>query len=233
MSKFLFTRLYKHTLIAAKSLDSSLTFHNKSFRASEARKFMRFLPTEFKNSVWLRSVDCEEEEITCEWIVRASFARAFSESEKLNFSDNCFAAMRMLNERNEMLQSKPLSSFQKPKHVHLSVGQVFRHKKYGYRGVVIAHWPQCPIEDEEERDQWLQTWGPFHDGNDQAFYSTLVDTKDRPLGFKTIAAEENLEPLDDVESPIEHPELDAYFDGFEYGHHKLKKKLLDRFPEDW
>ena len=30
-------------------------------------------------------------------------------------------------------------------------------------------WPECPADDA-----WVQRWGPFEDGLEQAFYRTLV-----------------------------------------------------------
>jgi hypothetical protein len=65
--------------------------------------------------------------------------------------------------RIQALQSSTWKA--KPDHIHLDVGTLYRHKKWGYRGVVVGWFPSCPADAE-----WVKRYGPFEQGLDQAFY---------------------------------------------------------------
>ena len=63
----------------------------------------------------------------------------------------------------------------KPPHVSFRVGQVVKHKKWGYRGVIIA-WDEtakAPAEWLREMHKENKEW------KNQPNYSVLVDTRDR------------------------------------------------------
>ena len=63
----------------------------------------------------------------------------------------------------------------KPPHVTFRVGQVVKHKKWGYRGVIIA-WDEtanAPAEWLREMHKENKEW------RNQPNYSVLVDTRDR------------------------------------------------------
>ena len=62
----------------------------------------------------------------------------------------------------------------KPSHIQYNVGDVYKHKVHGYRGVICGWWSECPADDE-----WVKRWGPFEKGTEQAFYRTLVHCEDR------------------------------------------------------
>ena len=156
--------------------------------------------------------------------VRAAF-RASSGHEDL---EKGFSALRRSAIRLDLLQSEGWEP--KAENVDLRIGDVFRHRKHGFRGVVIRAWPQCPVDD----DAWLEQWGPFKDGTEQAFYHTLVDVKDRPNPMVTVAAQENLEVLSpEVDAPVDHPLLDRFFTDFEHGRHVMKAEIRSLYPEDF
>ena len=131
---------------------------------------------------------------------------------------DAFDALRYVNDRLAHLKAADFEP--KPAHVHLDVGEVFRHRRHGFRGVVVGWWPRCPEDDDSE---WVQTWGPFEDGTEQAFYKTLVCTRDRPAALVTVAAGENLArlPLDEARA-VEHPLLEHVFDRFNRGRHVMR-----------
>ena len=81
----------------------------------------------------------------------------------------------------------------------------------------------------------MQAYGPFDNGVEQAFYRTFVDIKDRPNPFIALAAEENLEPLSDMDQlPIEHPMMERLFaEDFEGGRHWLRDEYFQYFPDDF
>lgn len=99
-----------------------------------------------------------------------------------------------------------------------SVGQVFRHRKYGYRGVVIAYDPVCRASP-----QWVAATGAasLPSGTDQPFYHCLVDIRDRPEAQVSYVAEDNIELLETPSVPltpallvqrvVAHPLINRYF----------------------
>lgn len=85
-------------------------------------------------------------------------------------------------------------------------GELVRHRRYGYRGVVV-HRDECCQADEA----WYKKNQTQPDRN-QPWYHVLVDGS----SVCTYAAAENLVP-DASELPVEHPFLWHFFDGFSGG----------------
>ncbi|MHC4398875.1 MAG: heat shock protein HspQ [Planctomycetota bacterium] len=82
-------------------------------------------------------------------------------------------------------------------------GQLVRHKRYGYRGVIVSWDPRCKAPDS-----WYlknQTQPP----RNQPWYHVLVDGS----STSTYAAQTSLEAGDDAE-PIEHPLIEVFFSEF-------------------
>jgi hemimethylated DNA binding protein len=109
---------------------------------------------------------------------------------------------------------------------------IFRHKRWGFRGVIVDWHASCPAEEP-----WPTRHGPFEDGLTQPFYRTLVCTRDRPNPFMTLAAAENLLAVRDDSAdalrPVEHPMLDKLFDGFRGGRHIIAPSNWDAYSEDF
>ena len=85
-------------------------------------------------------------------------------------------------------------------HAKFAVGQVIRHLKFDYRGVVIDVDPIFMGSDE-----WYEEVAKSRPPKDQPWYRVLVDGSDA----ETYVAERHLAP-DMDETPIRHPELDEY-----------------------
>ena len=85
-------------------------------------------------------------------------------------------------------------------------GQLVRHRRYGYRGVVVNADSVCCADDK-----WYQK-NQTQPDRDQAWYHILVHQSSQ----STYAAEENLMP-DFSESEIQHPLVPYFFSGFEDG----------------
>jgi heat shock protein HspQ len=85
-------------------------------------------------------------------------------------------------------------------------GSLVRHRRYGYRGVVVAYDLECLADDGWYLKNKTQP------ERDQPWYHVLVDG----TGQMTYAAEESLMPENDP-SPIEHPLIAIFFSGFEDG----------------
>lgn len=85
-------------------------------------------------------------------------------------------------------------------------GQIVRHKRYGYRGVVVAADPHC-----RAAPAWYMS-NKTQPDREQPWYHVLVDG----TASSTYPAEENL-ILDEDPSPIRHAWLENFFDGFDGG----------------
>lgn len=86
------------------------------------------------------------------------------------------------------------------------IGQLVRHLRYGYRGVVFDVDPEC--QADEAWYQSNQTQPP----RDQPWYHVLVDGADHT----TYVAESNLEP-DPSEAEVRHPLVRRIFATFHGG----------------
>jgi heat shock protein HspQ len=90
-----------------------------------------------------------------------------------------------------------------------SVGQLVRHLRFGYRGVVADVDPTFGLSDE-----WYDQVARSRPPRDRPWYHVLVDEGDSV----TYVAERHL-AADESEAPIRHPLVDQVFSGFEAGHY--------------
>ena len=97
-------------------------------------------------------------------------------------------------------------------------GQLVRHRRYGYRGVVVAVDPRCMADAN-----WYLANRTQPDQN-QPWYHLLVNGK----ATCTYAAQSNLE-ADDTAEPIEHPLVPEFFADFCQGRYERN----DREWEGW
>ncbi len=82
-------------------------------------------------------------------------------------------------------------------------GQLVRHRRYGYRGVIVDSDPFCKAPES-----WYEN-NKTQPSRNQPWYHVLVD------GFSTAtyAAQTSLKE-DDCKEPITHPLVAAYFSDF-------------------
>ena len=88
-------------------------------------------------------------------------------------------------------------------------GQIVRHRRYGYRGVVVDFDLTCKAEEA-----WYQSNQTRPDRN-QPWYHVLVDSTDQT----TYPAQTSLEAEIDPE-PITHPYVDVFFSEFLGDHYQ-------------
>lgn len=88
------------------------------------------------------------------------------------------------------------------------VGQVVRHRRYGYRGVVVSQDPECRADES-----WYRSNRTRPD-REQPWYSVLVDG----TGQVTYAAHSSLAG-DDSKLPVQHPLVPQFFAGFDGERH--------------
>lgn len=93
------------------------------------------------------------------------------------------------------------------------VGQIIHHKMFDYRGVIFDVDPSF-----SQSDQWYDLMTQAKPRKDQPWYHVLVDGSD----YITYVAEQNLE-LDELGTPINHPELKKYFTDIEAGVYRSKR----------
>ena len=105
-----------------------------------------------------------------------------------------------------ILLRSDLSEYKPPKFLP---GDLVRHVRYHYRGVVVAHDPKC-LADEN----WYKSNKTQPDRN-QPWYHVLVHES----GSITYPAESSL-ALDESGEQIIHPLLDQFFNGLEKGRYK-------------
>ncbi|XP_064628379.1 uncharacterized protein LOC135487980 [Lineus longissimus] len=123
--------------------------------------------------------------------------------------------------------SSPTPRSPRPSHVKFRVGQVIRHKRWGYRGIIIG-WD----ETAKAPESWLQQNHPPGKGHwrQHPNYSVLVDTRDRMQPQTTYVAEENMDVVSDTK--VIHPEIDDYFENYDGAQYIPRPWLREVYPRD-
>ncbi|MFP4673694.1 MAG: heat shock protein HspQ [Opitutales bacterium] len=91
--------------------------------------------------------------------------------------------------------------------VRFSAGTIVRHKRYGYRGVIVSVDPCC-----KACDKWYYA-NKTQPDRDQPWYHVLVHDSG---GLSTYVAQTNLEEEKSGE-PVNHPRIACYFSEFRNG----------------
>jgi heat shock protein HspQ len=99
------------------------------------------------------------------------------------------------------------------------IGDVVRHKRYGFRGIVFDVDPQF-ANTEEWYESIPQESRPR---KDQPFYHLLAENRDKTT-YIAYVSEQNL-LLDDSDEPIVHPAISEHFEGVENGCYVSRLKL--------
>lgn len=97
----------------------------------------------------------------------------------------------------------------RPPQVKFRVGQVVKHNRLGYRGVIIG-WDEVARAPE----QWLKLMHKENIGwRTQPNYALLVDTRDRPAPQITYVPQENISVV--KHTKVLHPSVEDYFEHFD------------------
>jgi len=88
------------------------------------------------------------------------------------------------------------------------IGQIVRHRIYPFRGVIYDVDP----EFNNTEDWWNAIPEDVRPRKDQPFYHLLAENEEGP--YFAYVSEQNLEP-DDTGTPVDHPDVDAYFTGLD------------------
>lgn len=92
------------------------------------------------------------------------------------------------------------------------LGELVTHKRYGYRGVIVAVDPRCMAGKT-----WYQS-NQTQPTREQPWYHVLVHESG---GISTYVAQSNL-AADPSSQPIDHPRIQCYFADFKDGRYILK-----------
>lgn len=114
----------------------------------------------------------------------------------------------------------------KPPNVVYRIGQVVKHKKWGYRGVITG-W------DEQARapKEWIASMHKENPGwTTQPNYAMLVDTRDRAAPQITYVPQENIEVIRSTK--IVHPQVEDYFEHFDGSQYIPRPWLKGIYPRD-
>jgi heat shock protein HspQ len=92
-------------------------------------------------------------------------------------------------------------------HAQFSIGQVVKHKLFGYRGVIFDIDPVFLLSNE-----WYEQMAASKPPKDSPWYHVLVDN----ATHTTYVAQRNLLP-DELQEEISNPLISEYFKTFENG----------------
>ena len=98
------------------------------------------------------------------------------------------------------------------------IGQVLRHRKHPFRGVVFDVDAMFSNTDE-----WYENIPEdSRPSKNQPFYHLLAENNENT--YVAYVSEQNLLP-DDTGEPVGHPHTALIFDGFEDGHYNMKPRV--------
>ena len=106
----------------------------------------------------------------------------------------------------------------KPVSTKFSVGQVVRHRKYAFRGIIFDVDPEFSNTD----DWWLSIPEGRRPRKDQPFYHLLAENDESE--YVAYVSEQNL-LVDDTGEPVRHPQVDEYFDELHDGTYRMRQDL--------
>ncbi len=98
---------------------------------------------------------------------------------------------------------------------HYSIGQVVKHLKFDYRGVIVDVDAGFQGDDE-----WYEQVARSRPPKDQPWYHVLVDNSDH----MTYVAERHLQ-ADDSLMPVNHPHIMDIFAGFTDGVYQRRERM--------
>ena len=148
-------------------------------------------------------------------LIRAAFRTQVAEGEGQERIETAFDGLRQLASLETQLEGLRQTREKRDgdrSAVEHSIGQVFRHKQFGYRGVVVGWDAQC-----DRPAEWLAANKIAQSRGEQPFYHVIPDQPDcvrlfgEPRESKYVA-QDNMEPIvDPEERAIQHEHLMAYF----------------------
>ena len=111
-----------------------------------------------------------------------------------------------------------VTAFPRPAHALFGIGDIVRHRMFGFRGVVFDIDPVFANSDE-----WYQAIPvEVRPQRDQPFYHLFAENGDTT--YVAYVSQQNL--LSDSEAgPVDHPSVEEVFEGFRDGRYWLRRQL--------
>jgi heat shock protein HspQ len=107
----------------------------------------------------------------------------------------------------------------KPRKAKFGIGQVVRHRKYPFRGIIYDVDPVFANTDE----WWLAIPEEVRPRKDQPFYHLFAENADTE--YVAYVSEQNLLP-DTSGDPVRHPQVEEMFIRAEDGEYRVKTARL-------
>ena len=96
-----------------------------------------------------------------------------------------------------------------------AIGEVVRHKMFDFRGVIFDVDPVFANSEE-----WYQAIPEdLRPSKEQPFYHLLAENAEQ--SYIAYVSQQNL-IQDESDEPIDHPAIEAYFNGFDGGRYQLR-----------
>lgn len=117
--------------------------------------------------------------------------------------------------------------YPRPSKIKFRIGQVVKHKRWGYRGVIVgwdavAKAPESWIKDNHENNK---SW------RDQPNYAVLIDIRDRTIPQLGYVPEVNIE-IAPSSVRITHPGMEDYFESYDGAQYLPRPWLRTIYPMD-
>lgn len=107
----------------------------------------------------------------------------------------------------------------KSRQAKFTIGQVVRHRKFPFRGVIFDVDPQFANTEE----WWLSIPEDMRPSKDQPFYHLFAENDENE--YIAYVSEQNLLP-DESGRPLRHPQIDEMFEPAAEGQFAVKRSTL-------
>ena len=123
-------------------------------------------------------------------------------------------------ERSQFFSAQAGRFIEMPRHAHarFGIGDVVRHRRFDFRGVVFDVDPVFSNSEE-----WYEAIPEdIRPRRDQPFYHLLAENEDS--SYVAYVSQQNLLPDADG-GPVEHPNVTELFEDFRNGRYKMRRSL--------
>jgi heat shock protein HspQ len=123
----------------------------------------------------------------------------------------------MITNRPTIASSTPLPMMPAISHARFALGDVVRHRLFGFRGVIFDVDPVFANSEE-----WYAAIPEeVRPVKDQPFYHLLAENAES--SYVAYVSQQNLEP-DGSDEPIDHPAINGLFEPFTDGRYALRRE---------
>ncbi|OJJ43329.1 hypothetical protein ASPZODRAFT_917591 [Penicilliopsis zonata CBS 506.65] len=171
---------------------------------------------------WLMEVFATD--FTCDlYLIEQYIVPLFQDMPEYEHILDSLHVMRTVDERSKQIHQRS----EEHNNVNYRVGQVFRHRRYNYRAIIIGWDSECGADE-----QWMRQMGidRLQAGRHQSFYHALVEDKT----FRYVA-EENIEIITPHVTDLPQLLVSAagkYFKRWDQTTRTFISNIKDEYPDD-